>query len=164
MSMVSGIWKFIFYIKRARLKAPFTCFLSMAVSNQSTQPQLINVVSSFPTTRKKTTESKSNPLGPGCFLEVLKILPLLTQRDGSGPVFDIVAPSLPNFGFSQGVSKRGFTLAQYAETCHKLMLKLGYTEYVTQGGDWGFWSYALQDSPVALISWIYEKLHDWTDN
>jgi hypothetical protein len=24
-------------------------------------------------------------------------------------------------------------------------------------------SYALQDSPVALLSWIYEKLHDWSD-
>lgn len=23
--------------------------------------------------------------------------------------------------------------------------------------------YALADSPVALLSWIYEKLHDWTD-
>jgi hypothetical protein len=25
-------------------------------------------------------------------------------------------------------------------------------------------AYALQDSPVALLAWIYEKLHDWTDN
>jgi hypothetical protein len=25
-------------------------------------------------------------------------------------------------------------------------------------------TYALQDSPVALLAWIYEKLHDWTDN
>ena len=24
--------------------------------------------------------------------------------------------------------------------------------------------YALHDSPVALLAWIYEKLHDWTDN
>ena len=119
------------------------------------------------------------------------------------------------------------------------MLQLGYTEYVTQGGDWGFYitramglmypdhvkashvnmhralapkwtknpwqafqhairpyneqekkgfersrwfanegsgynveqrtkpqtiGYALADSPVALLAWIYEKLHDWTDN
>lgn len=118
------------------------------------------------------------------------------------------------------------------------MLSLGYPEYVTQGGDWGFtitraigklypssckashinmiranpptwksnpilalqhavtpysekekkgferstWfakegrgynleqstkpqtlAYALNDSPVALLAWIYEKLHDWTD-
>lgn len=24
-------------------------------------------------------------------------------------------------------------------------------------------SYALRDSPVALLAWIYEKLHDWSD-
>ena len=77
--------------------------------------------------------------GPGSFIEVLKILPLLTRQDSSGPAFHVVAPSLPNYGFSQGVSKRGFGAAQYAETCHKLMLQLGYEEYVTQGGDWGFW-------------------------
>jgi pimeloyl-ACP methyl ester carboxylesterase len=49
-----------------------------------------------------------------------------------------VAPNLPNYGFSEGVKRRGFGLAQYAETCHKLMLQLGYSEYATQGGDWGF--------------------------
>lgn len=175
--------------------------------------------------------------GPGSFLEVEHILPLLSKPDG--PEFHIVAPSLPNYGFSEGPKKRGFGAAQYAETCHKLMLSLGYTEYVTQGGDWGFtvtramaflypehckathinlilcapptWSknpilalqhrttsytekekaglarsewfdqegfgynllqstkpqtigYALHDSPVALLSWICEKMHDWTDN
>lgn len=25
-------------------------------------------------------------------------------------------------------------------------------------------AYSLSDSPVALLAWIYEKLHDWTDN
>jgi hypothetical protein len=25
-------------------------------------------------------------------------------------------------------------------------------------------TYALHDSPVALLAWIYEKLHDWTDS
>lgn len=24
-------------------------------------------------------------------------------------------------------------------------------------------TYVLNDSPVALLAWIYEKLHDWTD-
>lgn len=61
------------------------------------------------------------------------------QQDENSPSFHIVAPSLPNFGFSQGVTKSGFALPQYAETCHKLMLQLGYPEYVTQAGDWGFW-------------------------
>ncbi|KAL8769062.1 MAG: hypothetical protein Q9209_004848 [Squamulea sp. 1 TL-2023] len=178
---------------------------------------------------------------PGSFLEVTKILPLLSDVKDGEPAFHIVAPSLPNFGFSQGVKKKGFALPQYAEACHNLMQKLGYTQYVTQGGDWGTWitrtigllypsackashinmvaanppsvtttpslptavqhavtpytdaekaglqrsewfqkegsgyssiqstkpqtvGYALADSPVGLLAWIYEKLHDWTDN
>ncbi|KAE9390436.1 alpha/beta-hydrolase [Gymnopus androsaceus JB14] len=65
---------------------------------------------------------------PGNFLEV---------RGLSIAQFDVVAISLPGYGFSQGPKKKGFSLVQYAEVSHKLMLSLGYTEYVTQGGDWG---------------------------
>jgi pimeloyl-ACP methyl ester carboxylesterase len=67
-------------------------------------------------------------VGPGSFVEVLKILPLLTESE-DGPSFHVVAPSLPNYGFSDGVTKRGFSIPQYAETVHKLMLKLGYDKY-----------------------------------
>ncbi|KAF1968232.1 alpha/beta-hydrolase [Bimuria novae-zelandiae CBS 107.79] len=156
-----------------------------------------------------------------------------------GPKFHVVAPSLVNFGFSSASKKDGFAIDQHAEVSHKLMLALGYNEYVVQGGDLGcltarfialkyggthckaaytnnslpveptkaqhpelheqlqstgltpleldglartakYFStasgyyqlastrpqtlgYALADSPVALLAWIYEKLHDWTD-
>ncbi|KAL4878523.1 Alpha/Beta hydrolase protein [Aspergillus karnatakaensis] len=177
---------------------------------------------------------------PGSFIEVTKLIPLLTSGDENKPVFDVVAPSLPNFGFSSGVKKRGFGLKQYAEALNNLMRALGYKQYVIQGGDWGSFisrtmarqyssqvkaihlnfmplkipmpwqnplfcaknlltipfspeskaylyttfsyltkgsgyaiqqatrpqtiGYALHDSPVALLSWIYDKLHLWTDN
>ncbi|EGE02283.1 epoxide hydrolase [Trichophyton equinum CBS 127.97] len=74
---------------------------------------------------------------PGSFLEVSKLLPLLTAGSESHPAFHVVAPSLPNFGFSEGVKKRGFGLAQYAEAMNAVMMALGYEEYVVQGGDWG---------------------------
>ncbi|PHH67684.1 hypothetical protein CDD82_1221 [Ophiocordyceps australis] len=173
---------------------------------------------------------------PGSYLEVAKILPMLTEG-GDGPWFHVVAPSLPNFGFSDGVADRAFSIPHYAQAMHKVMLALGYHEYVTQGGDWGSmitrrmaiqypshclashlnfvpvpkptestsplnlvaslgnytpaerlgmerseWfrregygynmeqgtkphtlGFALSDSPIALLAWIYEKLHDWTD-
>jgi len=77
---------------------------------------------------------------PGSFIEVSKIVHSLTESHDGGPAFHVVAPSLPNFGFSQGTKKRGFAIEQYAETCHKLMLKLGYDRYVTQGGKYNsFW-------------------------
>ena len=67
--------------------------------------------------------------GPGSFLEVTKILSQLAEGGSDVPAFHVVAPSLPNYGFSSGVKNKGFGLAQYAETCHKLMLKLGYDQY-----------------------------------
>lgn len=73
---------------------------------------------------------------PGSYLEVTKLLSAL-QQSGNGVAFHVVAPSLPNFAWSEGVKKRGFGLRQYATTLHQLMLKLGYSKYVTQGGDWG---------------------------
>ncbi|EKM49131.1 uncharacterized protein PHACADRAFT_167305 [Phanerochaete carnosa HHB-10118-sp] len=76
---------------------------------------------------------------PGHFAEVRKILPLLTNPESEDdPAFDVVAPSLPGFGFTSAPEKSGFAISQYAEFCHNLMLALGYNEYVVQGGDWGF--------------------------
>ncbi|KAJ8587264.1 alpha/beta-hydrolase [Rhizopogon salebrosus TDB-379] len=75
---------------------------------------------------------------PGSFLEVRKILPLLIASSPEHPSFHVVAISLPGYGFSEAPRKQGFAAKQYAEVAHKLMLALGYNEYVTQGGDWGF--------------------------
>jgi hypothetical protein len=58
------------------------------------------------------------------------MLPLLADpEDPSQPAFHVVVPSLPNFGFSEGVTKPDFGLRQYAETVHKLMLQLNYPKY-----------------------------------
>ncbi|KAI0259493.1 Alpha/Beta hydrolase protein [Gloeopeniophorella convolvens] len=76
---------------------------------------------------------------PGSFIEVTKILPLLTAGGPGHPSFHVVAPSLPGFAWSSPVLKRGFSGKQYAELFNKLMISLGYDEYVTQGGDWGYY-------------------------
>ncbi|KAF7299513.1 EHN domain-containing protein [Mycena indigotica] len=75
---------------------------------------------------------------PGNFLEVRKILPLLVAASPEHPSFHVVALGLPGYGFSEAPRKKGFRLDQYAEVGNKLMLALGYDEYVTQGGDLGF--------------------------
>ncbi|KAG5719236.1 Epoxide hydrolase 1 [Termitomyces sp. T112] len=75
---------------------------------------------------------------PGSFIEVRKVLPLLIEASPDHPSFHVVAISLPGYGFSTAPSKKGFEIPQYAEVAHKLMLALGYGEYVTQGGDWGY--------------------------
>jgi pimeloyl-ACP methyl ester carboxylesterase len=50
---------------------------------------------------------------PGSFDEVRKLIPDLIQGDKDTPAFHVVAPSLPNFGFSQGTKQvwnRPYTL------------------------------------------------------
>ncbi|KAH9974905.1 Alpha/Beta hydrolase protein [Lactifluus volemus] len=52
---------------------------------------------------------------PGSFIEVTKVLPLLTGSSPEHPSFHVVAPSLPGFAWSQGVLKKGFHGKHYAE-------------------------------------------------
>ncbi|KAK0289372.1 hypothetical protein LTR35_002569 [Friedmanniomyces endolithicus] len=75
---------------------------------------------------------------PGSYIEVTKMLESLKQSI-DGVSFHVVAPSLPNFAWSEGPKQRAFGLKQYAEVNHRLMHSLGYPKYVTQGGDWGFY-------------------------
>ncbi|KAF9800854.1 hypothetical protein IEO21_10278 [Rhodonia placenta] len=76
---------------------------------------------------------------PGHFLEVRKMLPILTAASPDHPSFHVVALSLPGYGFSEAPKQKGFRGLQYAEVANKLMLALGYNEYVVQGGDWGYY-------------------------
>ncbi len=54
-------------------------------------------------------------VGPGSFIEVRKILPLLTASSPDYPSFHVVALSLPGYGFSQATKKQGFKTGQHAE-------------------------------------------------
>lgn len=69
---------------------------------------------------------------PGSFIEVQKVLPLWKEAG-----FHVVAPSLLGFGFSSYTTKKNFKYFHQADIMHKLMVKLGYENYVVQGGDWG---------------------------
>lgn len=75
---------------------------------------------------------------PGSFLEVGNIIGDLTNPpNASVPAFHVVAPSIPGFGFSPAPTKPGFGPASAAFAFNELMLQLGYSRYVIQGGDFG---------------------------
>ncbi|CEL56141.1 hypothetical protein RSOLAG1IB_07594 [Rhizoctonia solani AG-1 IB] len=75
---------------------------------------------------------------PGNFLEVSKIIDdLVDPKDPKHPSFHVVAPSLPGYVFSQRASTPGMNATGTAHLFDKLMKKLGYQQYVAQGGDWG---------------------------
>jgi pimeloyl-ACP methyl ester carboxylesterase len=68
---------------------------------------------------------------PGSFLEMLKILPLLSDS------FDVVVPSLPGFGFSDRPTQPGMSNFRIADLWAGLMTELGYDRFAVQGGDFG---------------------------
>ncbi len=79
---------------------------------------------------------------PGSFWEVHKILGPLTDPAAHGgdpaDAFDVVAPSLPGYGFSEDPSARGMTPSAIADLFAALMTDtLGYSRFGAQGGDWG---------------------------
>jgi pimeloyl-ACP methyl ester carboxylesterase len=70
---------------------------------------------------------------PGSFLEMHKLIPLLTAE---GPFsFDLIIPSVPGFGFSR--STQPVNSAEVATLWNRLMHELGYKKYMVQGGDIG---------------------------
>nr|CAD7403396.1 unnamed protein product [Timema poppensis] len=75
---------------------------------------------------------------PGSVREFYEIIPLLTTpREGVNFVFEVVVPSLPGYGFSEGASKPGLGAAQMAVVFKDLMARLGFDKFYLQGGDWG---------------------------
>lgn len=78
---------------------------------------------------------------PGSVVEFIDFIDLLAHPERHGgnieDAFDVVAPSLPGFGFS-GRPPRPWGPRRMAQTLNSLMTKtLGYNSYIAQGGDWG---------------------------
>ena len=79
---------------------------------------------------------------PSCFFEMTKIIPLLADPGSHGAdpadAFDVVAPSLPGFGFSDASPAPGMQVQKVAGLWAKLMTEnLGYPKFAAQGGDIG---------------------------
>jgi len=78
---------------------------------------------------------------PGTIVEFLEIIDVLAHPEKHGgrveDAFDVVAPSLPGFGFS-GRPPRPYGPRKMADIFNTLMTDvLGYKNYIAQGGDWG---------------------------
>ncbi|KAL9705831.1 hypothetical protein quinque_009349 [Culex quinquefasciatus] len=75
---------------------------------------------------------------PGSVREFYEMIPkLTTSSDGKKYVFEVIVPSLPGFGFSQGTSKRGLSAAKMAVIMRNLMVRLGFSKFYIHCGDWG---------------------------
>jgi pimeloyl-ACP methyl ester carboxylesterase len=78
---------------------------------------------------------------PGSIIEQLKIIEPLTDPTAHGgsasDAFHIVIPSIPGYGFSGKPTSPSWSTDTTAGAWAVLMQRLGYTQYVAQGGDLG---------------------------
>jgi pimeloyl-ACP methyl ester carboxylesterase len=78
---------------------------------------------------------------PGSVFELLKVVGPLTDPTAYGgkaeDAFDLVIPSMPGYGFSGKPKDAGWGPDRIAGAWDVLMKRLGYKNYVSQGGDWG---------------------------
>ncbi|WP_019832829.1 epoxide hydrolase family protein [Sphingomonas sp. PR090111-T3T-6A] len=78
---------------------------------------------------------------PGSIVEFLEVIDPLTNPTAHGgkaeDAFHLVLPSIPGYGFSDKPSAKGWERGRIARAWDVLMKRLGYAEYVAQGGDWG---------------------------
>lgn len=75
---------------------------------------------------------------PSSFVQMAKIIPLLTKADENGHSFDVIVPSLIGYGFSGKASQKGMNVFQMAELYQKLLTeKLGYQKFMLRASDIG---------------------------
>src|SRR3974390_2684354 len=78
---------------------------------------------------------------PGSVIEQLKIIDPLTNPTAHGAsasdAFHLVIPSIPGYGFSGKPTATGWGPPHIARAWVVLMKRLGYAQFVSQGGDWG---------------------------
>jgi len=79
---------------------------------------------------------------PGTFFEMHKVIPMLADPASHGgdpaDAFDVVAPSMSGYGFSDAGQKVGLDIFAISDMWAKLMSdNLGYQRFAAQGGDWG---------------------------
>lgn len=79
---------------------------------------------------------------PSSVTEFSKIIPLLSDPAAHGgeadDAFDVIAPSMPGYGFSPAPKKPGTGYSRVARLWHRLMTEtLGYRSFFAHGGDIG---------------------------
>ncbi len=88
---------------------------------------------------------------PGSVLEFRDVWGPLSDPAAHGApdtqAYHLVIPSMPGFGFSEKPTSPGWGPGSIAGAWAQLMGRLGYTQWVAQGGDWGA-------AVVEALSWM----------
>ena len=98
---------------------------------------------------------------PGSVIEQLKIIDPLTNPTAHGAsasdAFHMVIPSIPGYGFSGKPTTTGWDPVRTARAWVILMKRLGYTQFVAQGGDLGAGICTVMARQAPLNSWAFTR-------
>lgn len=114
---------------------------------------------------------------PGSIREFYDFIPLLIgPNKNSNYIFEVIAPSLPGYGWSQASAKPNFGPAEISVVLKNLMTRLGHSRFVIQGGDWGsiigatvatlfpdnviayHSNFCTNNTPLSIMKWIVAGL------
>lgn len=76
----------------------------------------------------------------GSFLEFLPILNKVQKQYASDPAslpYHLIVPSVPGYGLTKISTNKNMTMVVCSRILNKLMVKLGFNQYIAQGGDVG---------------------------
>jgi juvenile hormone epoxide hydrolase len=87
---------------------------------------------------KTTSNTKVYPLillhgWPGSVREFYDIIPMLASTSDDNIAFEVIAPSLPGYGWSEGAAKKGLGPLKISVIMRNLMLRLGHKKFYVQG-------------------------------
>lgn len=119
-----------------------------AEAKLNTLPQFITIIDGLNIHFIHVTSKHPNALPliithgwPGSVFELIKVIDPLTNPTAHGgkaeDAFNVVIPSMPGYGFSEKPKSTGWGPERIARAWDILMKRLGYSSYVSQGGDWG---------------------------
>ncbi|KAJ8730611.1 hypothetical protein PYW08_002024 [Mythimna loreyi] len=75
---------------------------------------------------------------PGSVREFYETIPIITKyNEHNGFAVEVIVPSLPGFGFSDGTTRPGLGEIEMAAVLRNLMRRLGFEKFYCQGGDFG---------------------------
>ena len=75
---------------------------------------------------------------PGSVAEFVDVVDALADpKEANAQAFHVVVPSLPGFGYSDKPDTTGWGTENIAAAWVELMGRIGYSQFVAHGGDWG---------------------------
>jgi len=97
---------------------------------------------------------------PGSPFEIAKSIPMLAdpRAHGGDPkdAFHVVVPSMPGFSLTDKPTETGWGTERITSAWVELMRRLGYDQFVAQGGDWG---YAITNALGAIGAPTVQAVH-----